>query len=176
MTASGHESGGGDRVTGTGHDDPPGEQGNANACAGTGSGQKTKTGPGESDPDEAGSSPKTATSQGGIHDPSVFLGQKTGKHGRIEKRERSSEKTPDTSPCRVCSDEWGEPTEEEAERATGDNRERNSPGSSTCEGAEETEASLRAPDEHPEALPPLSLDTWRAGGEEAPRKAAQGAP
>ena len=79
MTASGHESGGGDRVTRTGHDDPPGEQGKANACAGTGSGQKTETGPGE-----AGSSPKTATCQGGIHDPSVFLGQKTGKHGRIE--------------------------------------------------------------------------------------------
>ena len=84
MTASGLESGGGDRVTGTGHDDPPGEQGNGNARAGTGSGQKTETGPGESDPDEAGSGPKTPTGQGGIHDPSVLLGQKTGKHGRTE--------------------------------------------------------------------------------------------
>ena len=65
----------------SGHDDPPGEQGNANARAGTGSGHKTENSPGESDPD---SSPKTATGQGGIHDPSVFLGQKTGKHGRIE--------------------------------------------------------------------------------------------
>ena len=81
MTASGHESGSGDRVTGTDHDNPPGEQGNANARAGTGSSQKTETGPGKSDPDEASSGPKTATGQGVIHDLS------------------------DSSPRRVCSDE-----------------------------------------------------------------------
>ena len=35
---------------------------------------------------------------------------------------------------------------------------------------------LRAPDERPETLPPLSLDLGRAGGEEASRDAAPGAP
>ena len=45
----------------------------------------------------------------------------------------------------------------------------------TPEGAKEAEMSSRAPDERPEALPPLSLDLSRAGGEEAPREAAQGA-
>ena len=41
--------------------------------------------------------------------------------------------------------------------------------------AKEQRRQKPAPDEHPEALPPLSLDTRRAGGEEAPREAAQGA-
>ena len=35
--------------------------------------------------------------------------------------------------------------------------------------------SQHAPDERPVALPPLSLDTGQAGGEEAPREATQGA-
>ena len=61
MTASGDESGSRDRVTGTGHDEPPGEHGNANARAGTGNSQTTETGHGESEPDETGSGPKTAT-------------------------------------------------------------------------------------------------------------------
>ena len=122
MTASDHESGGGDRVTGTGHDDPPGKQVNANARAGTGSSQKTETGPGESDPDEAGSGPKIATGQGGIHDPSVFLGQKTGKHGRIE----NGSGPPKTPPTHQLAERavisGGEPTEKEEERATSDRR------------------------------------------------------
>ena len=75
----------------------------------------------------------------------------------------------------MCSDERGEATEEGEERATGVHCERAAPGSSTPEGAEETEASSRTPDERPEALPPLSLDLSRVGGEEAPREAAQGA-
>ena len=56
MTASGHESSEGDRVTETGHIDLPDEQGNANAPTKTGSGQKTTTGHTES-----GSGPRTAT-------------------------------------------------------------------------------------------------------------------
>ena len=85
MTASGHESGGGDRVTGTGHDDPPGEQGNANARApGPVAVRRPRPVPARATPTRQGSGPKTATGQGGIHDPSVILGQKTGKRGRIE--------------------------------------------------------------------------------------------
>ena len=90
-------------------------------------------------------------------------------------REQASKDSLNSSPCRACSDERGEPTEEGAERATGDRSERAAPGPSAREGAEETEARSRAPDERPEALPPLSLDTRQAGGEEAPREAAQGA-
>ena len=48
--------------------------------------------------------------------------------------------------------------------------------SAAPEGAEETEARLRATDERPETLPPLSLDRGRAGGEEASRDATPGAP
>ena len=156
MTASGHESGGGDPVTGPGHDDLPGEQGNVNARAGTGSSQKTKTGPGASDPDEAGSGPKTATDQGGIHDPSVpcFSARRPGSPG---------------------GSRMGAVPVRHSREPTDDRRKRTAPGSSAREGAEEAEASSCAPDERLEALPLLSLDMWRAGGEEAPREAAQGA-
>ena len=55
MTASGHESGAGDRVTTSGHDDLPDEQGIANAPAVAGSAPKNATGHAESEPDESGS-------------------------------------------------------------------------------------------------------------------------
>ena len=51
----------GDRVTASGHGDFPDEQGIANAPSLTGSDPKNVTGHGESDPDESGSGPKTAT-------------------------------------------------------------------------------------------------------------------
>ena len=71
MTASGHESDEGDRVTANGHDDLPGEQGIANAVDGICSGQKTATGidpriesglpESKGECDGIGSGPKTAT-------------------------------------------------------------------------------------------------------------------
>ena len=47
MTASGHESDSGERVTVSGHSDLHGGQGNVFADGATGSGQKTATGHGE---------------------------------------------------------------------------------------------------------------------------------
>ena len=60
MTASGHESGYGDRVTASGHGDLPDEQGNTSAVDATGSGPKTATDHVESNPGESGSGPRTA--------------------------------------------------------------------------------------------------------------------
>ena len=61
MTASGHESGEGDRVTANSHGDLPNEQGIASAVDEISSGPKTMTGPAESDPGETGSGSRTAT-------------------------------------------------------------------------------------------------------------------
>ena len=61
MTASGHESGEGDRLTANGHDDLPDEQGIANAVDRIGSGLKNATGHVESGRGETGSDPKIAT-------------------------------------------------------------------------------------------------------------------
>ena len=62
MTASGHESGEGDRVTASERSQrPPDEQGIASAVAVTSSGSKTSTGHAKSDPGETGSGPRTAT-------------------------------------------------------------------------------------------------------------------
>ena len=55
MTANGHESGEGDRVTANGHDDLPDEQGIMNAVDGIGSGPKTETDHDESGHGESGS-------------------------------------------------------------------------------------------------------------------------
>ena len=132
-TASSYENNEGDRLTASGHDDLPGEQGNASAADVIGSGQKTATGidprietglpESESTRDVNGSDPKIATVRGrtttekmtasdaldrstanskrsesendghghescpnenGLHDPSLFLDPKIGKHGRFE--------------------------------------------------------------------------------------------
>ena len=61
VTASGHESGEGDRATTSGHGDLPDEQGIANAPAETSSDQKIAAGHIESDPNEIGSNPRTET-------------------------------------------------------------------------------------------------------------------
>ena len=111
----------------------------------------------------------------GLYDPSLLLEPKLGKPGEDCEQERAFEESLDSSPRRVRSDEWGEATEDGAEWATGVCYERAAPGSSAPEGVKETESRSRAPDEHPEALPPLLLDTGRVGGKEAPREAAQGA-
>ena len=72
-TASGHESGEGDRVTANGHGDLPGEQGNANAVGATGHVESglgetginprivTDLPESESERDVTGNGPKTAT-------------------------------------------------------------------------------------------------------------------
>ena len=100
-----------------------------------------------------------------LDDPSVLLEPKIGKHGR-NKNGSGPPKTRvlDSSPRRACRDERGEATEEGAERATGIRCERAASTSSAREGAEETEARSRTADKHPEAFPPLSLDTGRADG------------
>ena len=100
-------------MIGGSHDDPPSEQGNVNARAGPVVVRRPKPVPARATPNNASSSPKTATIQGEIHDPSVFHSQKTGKHGRIKNKD-----TPDSSPRRAYSDERGEPTKEEAQQAT----------------------------------------------------------
>ena len=61
MTASGHESDEGYRVTANGHDDLPSEQGVANAVDGIGSGQKTATGHVESGLGETSIDPRIET-------------------------------------------------------------------------------------------------------------------
>ena len=154
MTASGHESGGGDRVTGTGHNDPPWR---TRECERSRRDRQRS----EDRYRFRRERPRRGRQRSENHnqsrqDPrSLRVSRPEDREAREDReRERFSEDTPNSSPRRACSDEWGEPTEEEAERATGDRRERAAPGSSAREGAEETEASLRAPDEHPEALPP----------------------
>ena len=54
--------------------------------------------------------------------------------------------------------------------------ERATPTPPTPEGEGEAGASPPAPDESPEALPPLSLDRGRAGGEGDPPDTTPGAP
>ena len=54
--------------------------------------------------------------------------------------------------------------------------ERATPASPAPEGEGEAGASPPVPDESPEALPPLSLDRGRAGGEGAPPDTTPGAP
>ena len=66
MTASGHESGEGDRVIANSHDDLPGEQGNANAVDAISSGQMTPTGHVESGLSETGIDPRIATRPGAV--------------------------------------------------------------------------------------------------------------
>ena len=60
MTASGQESGEGDRMTANGHDELPDEQGIANAVDAIGSGLKNATGHVESGRGETGSDPRIA--------------------------------------------------------------------------------------------------------------------
>ena len=61
MTARGHESSEGDRVTANGHDDLPDEQGIASAVDAVGSGPKAATGHVESGLSETGSDPRIVT-------------------------------------------------------------------------------------------------------------------
>ena len=127
----------------------------------------------QSESENDGTGHESWPAESGLYDPSLFLGPKIGKCGRIENGS-GPPKTPDSPRCRACCDEQGEATEEVA-LARGVRCGRATSPFPAPEGAEEAEARLRAPDERPETLPPLSLDRGRAGGEEASRDATQGA-
>ena len=76
--------------------------------------------------------------------------------------------------CGTCGENWGESTASET-REMGVCSERATPAPPPPEGEGEGEEGARppAPDECLEALPPLSLDRDRAGGEEAPTNLVQ---
>ena len=75
----------------------------------------------------------------------------------------------------TCGENWGETTKSEA-REKGVYSDRAAPTSPTPEGEGEAGAHPRAPDNRPEAPPPLALDLDRAGGEEAPPDKTPGTP
>ena len=75
----------------------------------------------------------------------------------------------------TCGENWGESTASET-REKGVCSERATPAPPPPEGEGEEGASSPAPDECLEALPPLSLDRGRAGGEGAPPSTTPGAP
>ena len=85
MTASGHESNKGDRVTVNGHDDLPGEQGIANAIDRIGRGQKTATSLVESgiDPRIETGLPESESERNGIEsDPKIATDHVATVRGR----------------------------------------------------------------------------------------------
>ena len=169
-------------------------------CDATDSGQKTaighamtargrtatETSPGDDAPDCWTTSGKRSESEiaetghgnclteSGLHDPSLFLDLKIGKHERIANGSGHLKTLPihHVAERAVMSGERP-PMKQRGQGASAANEQ--PPPSPTPEGAEETRASSRAPDERPETLPPLSLDRSRAGGEEASRDAAPGA-
>ena len=112
--------------------------------------------------------------ESGLHDPSLFPNPQIGKHERIANRsgQRKTLPTHHVAERAVMSGERP-PRKQREQGASAANEQL--PRSPPPEGAEETGARSRAPDERPETLPPLSLDLGRAGGEEAPRDAAPGA-
>ena len=90
-------------------------------------------------------------------------------------RGQDSEVSLELSRRGTCGENWGETTKSEA-RERGVCSERAASTSPAPEGEGEAGASPPAPDECPEALPPLSLDRGRAGGEGAPPDTTPGAP
>ena len=184
MTVGGHESGEGYRVTANGHGDLPGEQENANAVGATGSGQKTATGHVESGLGETGIDPRIVTGlpeSEGERD-ATGSGPKTATSHAMTASGWTAIETSPTSDAPNRLTVSGKQSEndgaghEEAARAGGARCERATSPFPAPEGAKEAEARSRAPDERPVTLPPLSLDRGQAGGEEASRDAAQGAP
>ena len=97
--------------------------------------------------------------------PSLLLDPKIENHGRINTRWQDSEVSLEFPRRGTCGENWGETPKSEA-REKGVYSERAAPTPPAPEG--EAEARPRAPDDSPEAPPPLSLDLDRAGGEEAP--------
>ena len=89
-------------------------------------------------------------------------------------RGRDSEVSLDSPRRRACGEEWGETTEAEAQEG-GVCCERAAPTSPAPEGEGEAGVRPLAPDDCPEALPPLSLDLGRTGGEGAPLDTTPGA-
>ena len=75
----------------------------------------------------------------------------------------------------TCGENWGETMKSEAQEK-GVYSERAAPNSPAPEGEREAGASPHAPDDSPEAPPPLSLDLDRAVGEETPPDKTPGAP
>ena len=175
--------------------DPRNETGHVeteNSHAASGSGQKTATAPGASGHEKRAKRPMTGvdaldllTANGkrsesenycDVHEsysyvtwpsyPSLLLDPKIENHGRINTRWQDSEVTLEFPRCGTCGENWGERPKSEARKKD-----------STASGQlplrplpkEEKEKWERAPDDSPEAPPPLSLDLDRAGGEEAPQ-------
>ena len=93
MTASGHESDKGDRVTANGHDGLTGEQGIANAVDGIGSGQKTATGHVESGLSETGIDPRIETGLSESESDGIGSGPKTATDYVATARGRTATET-----------------------------------------------------------------------------------
>ena len=97
MTASGHESGEGDRVTANGHDDLLDEQGITSAVGMICSGPKTMTDHVESDLGETGSDPRIATVLPESESDAIGSGPKTATDHVATARGRTATETrPDT--------------------------------------------------------------------------------
>ena len=202
MTASGHESASGERAIANDRSATPDGQGNEHAHDGSGSGQKTATalvesGHGVTGHDatesfhaESGSGQKTATAHGvSDHEKSVMRTMTTEtstratldpcpeeRESREDKaREQEADDSLEFSRRGTCGENWGESTDSET-REKGVCRERATPTPPPPEGEGKEGASPPTPDASPEALPPLSLDRGRAGGEGAPPSTTPGAP
>ena len=105
-------------------------------------------------------------------------------------RWQDSEVSPEFPRRGTCGENWGETPKSEARKKgvysertaptppapEGVYSERTAPTPPAPEGEGEAGARPRAPDDSPEAPPPLSLDLDRAGGEEAPPDKTPGAP
>ena len=106
-----------------------------------------------------------------------FLGSRTEERESREDtaREQEPEDSLTFSRRGTCGENEGESTDSET-REREVCRERATSTPPPPEGIGEEEASPPTPDSCPEALPPLSLDRGRAGGEEAPPDTTPGAP
>ena len=104
-----------------------------------------------------------------------FHAPKSVNRGRIQRGSKSPEDSLAFSRRGTCGENEGESTDSET-REREVCRERATSPPPPPEGKGEEEASPLTPDKCPEALPPLSLDRDRAGGEEAPPDTPPGAP
>ena len=95
--------------------------------------------------------------------------------GRIKRGEQEPEDSLTFSRRGTCGENEGESTDSET-REWEVCRERATSTPPPPEGEGEEEASPLTPDKCLEALPPLSLDRGRAGGEGAPPDTTPGAP
>ena len=104
-----------------------------------------------------------------IHDP------KNENHGRIIRGGKTT-KSPSNSHVVERAVRIGERQRSQKRGKQKAYSERAAPTSPAPEGEGEEGARPRAPDNSPEAPPPLPLDRDRAGGEEAPPDKTPGAP